>query len=147
MLTTAEKFTTVLRHIRRVEENCNIIALKFLDTNVDFACQLVRRGRMHDVTKFDGFEWQHLWSWDEQFPIALRIHRNKNRHHAEYHDDITKMSDLDVAEMVCDCAARATEFGTSIREWFNKPEYEPIKPRIDYFLSLLLRDPFVYPKF
>lgn len=136
----------ILRHIRRVEENCHQIALKLLDQDEEFACKLVQRGRLHDASKFDLQEWKHLWSWDELFPFALKHHRENNRHHLEFHKDITKMTDLDVAEMVCDCAARAAEFGTNLREWFKRPEYEPLTDRINRFVDLLLYKPFVYPK-
>jgi hypothetical protein len=147
MLSKREKFDMVLAHMRRVEQNCNIIALKMLDTNEEFACQLAKRGRTHDISKLNNFEWEHLWSWDDKFADALKSHRYYNSHHLEYwSNDPSKIGDLDVAEMVCDCAARATEFGTDLRNWFERPEYKHLKARIDYYVDLLLQKPFVYPK-
>ena len=60
------------------------------------------------------------------------------------------MSDLDIAEMVCDCFARSQEFGTDIKKWFfgNTEQDAPFKynysdkdlifNKIKFYLDLLL---------
>ena len=140
-----EKLRDILRHIKKVEDNCNRLASKLDDK--DFARQLIVRGRLHDVSKLTGYEFVNL---NEEirvakplvFELALKIHHERNSHHPEHYDikqmrskktffsdpsnkdvvwieekGIDMMSDLDIAEMVCDCFARSQEIGNSIKEF------------------------------
>lgn len=146
MFDKREKVETILRHIRRVENNCVIIAMKLLSTDESFARNLIKRGRSHDLSKLDEFEFNHLWSWDDQFKEALIHHRYENSHHPEHYGlGVLDMSELDIAEMVADCKARSEEFGTDIQLWFSKPEYKPIWTSVQKYLDLLLLKPFKYP--
>lgn len=149
MFNDREKVETVLRHMRRVENNCVTIAMNLIDTEPRFARELIRRGREHDLSKLGDYEFEHLWSWDTLFKGALLAHRRVNRHHLEHYtltDCEYPIQDIDIAEMVADCKARSEEFGTDIKEWFERPEYSPFKDRIDYYLGLLLLRKFEYPK-
>lgn len=147
MFNDREKVETILRHVRRVENNCVTIALKLLDTDPKFARELIQRGREHDLSKLDPFEFEHLWSWDDKFKEALIQHREFNSHHPEhYTQGVSAMTDLDIAEMVADCKARSEEFGTDIQLWFSNPFYKPIWSSIQKYLDLLLYKKFEYPK-
>lgn len=145
-MSSKEKIELIMRHIKHVEDNCYTLALKIVDKDEDFALKLIQRGRMHDLSKFGAYEFEHLWSVDGKFREALIRHRAVNPHHPEYYPGgVFFMEDLDIAEMVCDCAARSAEFGTSIRDWFSQSIYDSARERIDYYLNLLLHQKFVYP--
>lgn len=143
-----KKVSDILRHMRRVEDNCERLADSLSD--FDFALQLVQRGRLHDASKLDVFEFNNLDMKSPDFYVALKRHHYHNPHHPEHHKDIFAMSDLDVAEMVCDCLARAQEFGTDIKKWFfeeapSKYHYERgdrVWNLINGYLDLLLTPKF-----
>lgn len=149
-----EKLVSILSHIKRVEENCNMVANKLMDVNPEFALAIANRGRLHDSSILTSFEFQHLWTDDKRFKEALAQHHKTNSHHPEFYpeDGIYGMSDLDICEMVCDCTAISQEFGTDIRDWFFNPEKSPkrlgysddekMKRKIESFLDLILSKPF-----
>jgi len=151
-MTNQEKITTILRHIKRVEDNCNLLSRKIIDTEPNFVLELIRRGRLHDLSKFNPYLFESLWEGHQNFQSALNFHRTRESHHPEYHTCIQDMCDLDIAEMVCDCMGRAQEFGTDIRDWFFKDEYAPTKydykgdketiERIKKYVDLLLTPKF-----
>jgi len=152
-MTDSEKITSILKHIKRVEDNCNIVAKKLQDTDLTFSLNLIKRGRLHDASKFDYYEFNYLFYGSEYFKEALGIHHIKNSHHPEHHwrhNGIHGMSDLDLAEMVCDCVARSQEQGTDPRKWFNEEathKYmfnmdDPCGVKIQNYLDLLLNKPF-----
>lgn len=151
-MTHSEKMREIIRHIRRVEDNCNEMSIQIIERGLydeEFARQLVIRGRIHDASKFEEFEFNHLWKGDPKFDEALKIHHSKNRHHPEFHKNgIKDMTDLDLAEFVCDTTARAQEFGTDIKKWLiyddnlapKKYDYiddKNIKNKILLFLNLI----------
>ena len=153
MISNSDKLISILRHIKRVDENCSIIATKLIDINPAFSMAIARRGRIHDASKLEPLEFEHLWSEDSKFEIALKHHHIGNSHHPEYYPNgIYGMSDLDLCEMVCDCVARAQEFGTDARDWFFNPNKAPAKfkykdddtmyKRIESYLDLILNKPF-----
>lgn len=118
-MTTSDKINIIIRHIKKVEDNCNSLAKKFMDTDPEFSRNLIIRGRLHDASKFTNFEFDNLWKDSDKFYEALAIHHKNNSHHPEYYENgILGFSELDLAEMVCDCLARSQEFGTDIRKWF-----------------------------
>lgn len=127
-----KKLNTIIRHIKRVEDNCNFLARKLMKIEPDFARKLIQLGRIHDASKFDIFEFKHLGNFEvvkpPEFFEALKIHHSKNPHHPEYWEydnplnglnGIHLMPNVYIAEMVCDCHARGQEFGTDTRVWFN----------------------------
>lgn len=155
---TAKK---IMSHIRRVEDNMLILAEKLFDTDSNFSLELIKRARLHDLSKFNIYEFKNLHddSPPAKFLIALDVHRKGNRHHPEYftsrNDSIHDMEDLDIAEMVCDCLARAQEFGSDIKDFFfnyenpkcapakyNYTSSSPIVPRIEKYLELILTKKF-----
>ena len=157
-MTDEQKIDSLLRHMKRVEDNCLYLAKKLLSIDRDFALKLIIRGRNHDLTKFSKFQFENLHSGSPKLADAIDLHRRSERHHPEFYGEmgINAMTDLDIAEMVCDCLARSQEFGTNIRDWFFKEEYAPtiynykgnevfIK-KIDNYLQLLLTPVFTYSK-
>ena len=150
-MTDAEQLRSIIRHIKRVEDNCNLLARKIKDEGFEFTIALIQRGRVHDASKFDHFEFQYLRDGSAWFKEALGVHRSKNSHHPEFHRrGIQGMSNLDIAEMVCDCLARGQEFGTDTRQWFRDEatvKYrfsmdDEIGNLITKYLDLLLPLPF-----
>lgn len=117
-MTNTEKLHSIIKHIKLVENNCNIISQALMETDPKFSIAIVKRGRLHDLSKFDTLEFDHLWQDAKCFDVALLHHRCHNSHHPEhYRNGIYGMSELDIAEMVADCVARAQEFGTDARIW------------------------------
>lgn len=119
-----EQLNIVIRHIKRVEDNCNLLARKLMDSEPEIALKLIQLGRIHDASKFDEFEFKWLGNYEPakppQFFEALKIHHSKNPHHPEHwKGGIWEMPDVYIAEMVCDCHARGQEFGTDTRVWFK----------------------------
>jgi hypothetical protein len=58
-MTNKEKITTIIRHNKKVEDNCNTLANKLESENFDFALKLIQRGRIHDASKFDDYEFKY----------------------------------------------------------------------------------------
>jgi len=152
-MTETEKLSSIIRHIKLVEDNCNIISKKMMNINPSFAIQIAKRGRMHDLSKFDSLEFEHLWPEQKCFQVALVHHRSNNSHHPEfYKNGIYGMDELDFAEMVCDCFARSQEFGTDVRIWFFDEDKAPKKygyldddyiyKKLEMYLNMLLNKPF-----
>jgi hypothetical protein len=151
MKTDAEKLTEIIQHIKRVENNCNILARKYQSTDFDFALKLIRLGRIHDASKFEKFEFDHLHSESTLFLDALKLHHKNNPHHPEHWSGgIHEMPKIYLAEMVCDCKARGEEFGTSTRLWFHEHATQKYKfsmtddcgIHIENFMNLLMPEPF-----
>lgn len=151
MTNDQEHLQSILRHIKKVEDNCNLLARKMWGDDPVWARELIQRGRLHDASKLSMLEFNNLRGGHPYFENALGLHRKKNDHHPEYWDEgITKMSSVAVAEMVCDCLARSQEFGTDIRKWFfgNTEQDAPFKYgysnkdevwyMIDKYLNMLL---------
>ena len=117
-MSDSEKLHAIIEHIKRVEQNCNIITIKLTDTNPLFAVKLARRARLHDASKFSDIEFAHLWKNDEHFSKAIAHHHAHNSHHPEYYpNSVWGFDELDLAEYTADCTARAQEFGTDARIW------------------------------
>ncbi len=143
-----QKLDAILKHLKMVESNTQALAKKLIDTNKSFALKLVAAGRKHDLSKLNDFEFDNLNddAPADVFDAALKMHRKRNSHHPEYHNSIHDMSELNIAEMVCDCVARGQEFGTDSRVWFSKSatkKYgfkmsDPAGKLITKYLNLLL---------
>lgn len=162
-----EVLNIIIRHIKRVEDNCNTVGRKLMSTNPTFALKMIQLGRLHDASKFDSFEFLYLGNYFDSFEFlyfgnyeevkppeffqALQIHHSKNPHHPEYWEGgITTMPEEYLAEMVCDCLARGQEFGTDTKQWFTKVATQKYGFQIDdwvgktimKYLDLLLAKPF-----
>ena len=144
----------VLKHIKKVETNCYVLAKHFASLGQeDFAIDLIKRARKHDLSKFNSFELKnlHMPNNNEDFAAALRNHHIENSHHPEHYNHMIKykrkeeqenfaaikyMSLLDIAEMVCDWVARGQEFGTSVREWIENEATKKYKFSMDDEIGL-----------
>ena len=113
----------LLRHIRNVQDECELLAERLLEQGKqNLARALLANGMLHDNSKFRGVEWDYL-SEDakvknpEQFKAAVQQHQLTNQHHPEYWGGINSMPSVYIAEMVCDWKTRSGEFGTDLRDW------------------------------
>jgi hypothetical protein len=113
----------LLRHIRNVQDECQLLAERLLEQGKhDLARALLANGMLHDNSKFRGVEWDYLSEeakakTPDQFRAAVQQHQETNPHHPEYWGGIDNMPNVYIAEMVCDWKARSAEFGTDLREW------------------------------
>lgn len=118
--------TALLRHIDGVRDNCCLLAERLIDNKeVEFGHILIGNGYCHDQSKFYGIEWLYLndetmAAHPELFAAAHHQHVTTNQHHPEaWVGGIHKMDRLHLAEMVCDWAARSSEFGKDLRDWIK----------------------------
>ena len=122
-----------------------LLAERMIDEGQNFSLELIKNSRLHDLSKFEPYEFICLWPDNVEFQSALKHHRKHNKHHPEYWGLIQKMPDLYIAEMVCDCFARSQEFGTSVEDWFkneatNKYQFkwdDEVGKKIQKYLSIL----------
>ena len=122
-MTPEDHLENLVRHIGLVRDACLLLGRRLIERGrQDFGRQLVARGLVHDVSKFEGIEWEYLtkstacppgvWKWPSQ-------HHRGNDHHPEFWGGLDKMPEICVAEMVCDWYARSQEFGTNLRDWIR----------------------------
>lgn len=146
-----EKIEKVLGHIQNVQRNCYKLGLKLIKMGeVELGRNLIANGQIHDNSKFKGIEFDELFQGSPILSDVIKHHSSTNPHHPEYHGGIKNMPDVYIAEMVCDCLARSSEFGTDIRDFFRKEATKKygfkmndrVGKRITYFLDTLLDKPF-----
>ncbi len=115
----------LLRHITLVRDACTLLGKRLIkDGREPFGVGLITRGHTHDISKFRGIEWDYLHIGPKvaktKLEYARRQHTATNDHHPEFWPDgINSMSELAVAEMVCDWYARAQERATDLRAWID----------------------------
>lgn len=113
----------VMRHIRNVQDNCELLAERLIEQGrAEFARRLLANSLAHDQSKLRGIEWAHLNGETKKmngdaFKLAHQSHVESNPHHPEYWGGIDEMPAVYIAEMVCDWKARSDEMGTDLREW------------------------------
>lgn len=118
-----DKIEHVLEHIKHVQENCYKLGLKLIKIGeVDLGRKLIANGQIHDNSKFRGIEFDDLFEGSPILSNVVRHHSSTNPHHPEYWSSIHNMPEEFIAEMVCDCTARSSEFGTDVREWFSSDD-------------------------
>lgn len=146
-----ERIEAVLEHIQNVQRNCYKLGLKLIKSGeVELGRNLIANGQIHDNSKFKGIEFDHLFYGDPILFDVIKHHSSTNPHHPEYWGSIQQMPDVYIAEMVCDCAARSSEFGSDLRKWFFEEATKKYKfevndvdgIRITRFLNLLLAPAF-----
>ena len=150
------------QHINRVRNNLNRLS-KILPS---FSRQLLERGVNHDKSKYSDEElvpyihltWFHKCKNDpklenytypegveEQTDKAWIHHEKNNRHHIGYHSSPSDMNIIDLAELVCDCAAMSQELNSSLKDWivnntlkndFTNKQKNIILKLTDYFKEL-----------
>jgi hypothetical protein len=118
-----KQLTLLLRHVRHVQEGCEIIGRKLIERGEsDLGWELIANGLCHDRSKFFGAERAYLHGEakendPENFKKAAFHHVMWNAHHPECSGSVHEMSLVDVAEMVADWWGRSIEFGDDVREW------------------------------
>lgn len=123
-------------HIGRVQKNLSTIAEERDDLD---KVSLLARGKSHDKSKYSKKEklpyiWLTWWHKEknagrkfeypegmkEKIKMAAKGHVNINKHHPQAHSSPTKMSNIDIAEMVADWAAMSQELNDSLKGWADK---------------------------
>jgi len=121
------RLLSVWEHTQAVRSAALKLATRLIDNaetenDLDLARRLLQRSSMHDLSKFQGIEWDTLHRDEEESTLNLAIHQHQqtNDHHPEYHvDGISAMNDAQIAEMVCDWYARQSEMGTDFRSFIR----------------------------
>lgn len=141
----------VLTHIQNVQRNCYKLGVALMKSGkMEMGRNLIVNGQVHDNSKLKGIEFDHLLSGSPILNEVVKHHATTNPHHPEYWGGIYFMPDIYIAEMVCDCAARSSEFGTSVRNWFidRHPEKygyklkDVVDDKIQFYLNMLLDNGF-----
>jgi len=154
--TESRRLKALIRHISNVQQSCLIVGEQLIGNGQkEFGQKLIANGFTHDNSKFRGVEWLHLHedvkqSNSESFKTALLQHTHSNPHHPEYWAGIKNMPPLYLAEFVCDVHARASEFGTDVRDWVKTVATEKfcftlqskVYKDVKLFLDMLLENPF-----
>ncbi len=131
---------------KRTKEHIDRVAAclrKYHDT-VDFDDdnELLERADTHDKSKYgpeeripyiwltefhrcknSGIDFEYPDGMKDKVSKATEHHITTNRHHPEYHDSPSDMTDIDIIEMVCDWTAMAQELGEndgSAKGWADK---------------------------
>lgn len=146
-----EKIEKVLDHIQNVQRNCYKLGLKLIKNGeTELGRNLIKNGQIHDNSKFAGIEFAELFDDSDILWDTVKHHNSTNPHHPEYWGSIQEMPTVYIAEMVCDCAARSAEKGTSLREWiaddatekYNFKMEDEVGIKITRFINILLEPPF-----
>lgn len=148
----------VVKHVNKVNESAELLAERIIERaqseeDFDFARRLIQQTRKHDLSKFEGIEWESLRRGvdDNLLKIAIHQHQQTNYHHPEYFvGGISQMNDLQIAEMVCDWKSRSTEAGTCLRSYIKEratvrwgfTTKSNIYRKIMKYVNLLLDDQF-----
>lgn len=153
----------LLRHIENVQRSCQVMALKIIERGeFELGKELLKQGMTHDISKFDGIEFEELNGPDidtdsEAFREAMTRHVSNNTHHPQYfdsepgaNDGIHHMGPVFLYEMVADWSARSSEQGTDLREVirtramprFGFCEADPVFRVIEDAIGLLLEPKF-----
>lgn len=120
------RLDTVLRHIKHVQDNAFLLGERLIDRGeIELGRGLIKNGQVHDNSKLSGIEWLYLHAdvkdkEPEKFELAAQMHITTNCHHPEYWGTINEVPRIYVAEMVCDWAARSSEFGNDVRQWIKE---------------------------
>jgi hypothetical protein len=145
-----------LQHMENVRTRCEMLGLRLIERGEpDFGVRLISLGREHDLSKLKGIEWDALDAMTksehpELFGAALEQHHLDNPHHPEHWGTIHDMPRVYVAEMVCDWAARSSEFGSSFWAYvegqamakFGFTDQDEVYREIKDFADLLLEKAF-----
>lgn len=123
---TDKQLKSLVRHIDNVRDSCILLGTRLIEKGrEDTGLKVVANGHCHDQSKFKGIEWLYLneetrIKQPDLFQAAHMQHVTTNLHHPEaWVGGIHNMTPEFLAEMVCDWHARASEFGTDLREWIK----------------------------
>ena len=122
-------------HIKRVQE-CIKRILQYFPSDFKNG-ELLQRAEYHDKSKYSPKELvPYVWlteayrvgidkfkypeGVEQEVRKATKHHITANRHHPEYFDSPSEMTDEDIVEMVADWAAMSIELGTSLTKWVKE---------------------------
>lgn len=104
----------------------------------ELALGLLVRAMQHDNSKLEGTELQHFLElnalekklteegiWEVPKGIIKDLiseHWKNNRHHPEHFEDVSKMSELDIIEMVCDWHSRSCQFRNDLIAYVDEQQ-------------------------
>ena len=133
-----KRLKAVLRHLDNVRANCLLLGERLIEKDeADLGLKLIANGYVHDNSKLYGVEWIGMHddvkeTEPEVFYMAVHQHTTSklNMHHPEYWGGIEKMPRIFLAEMVCDWAARSSEFGNDLREWIKDVATKKFKMKV-----------------
>lgn len=146
----AEDTTT---HKKLVMDNCYLMFKWLADHDqLQMGIDLLKRGSVHDNSKFNADEFKRMamilksrdcfTNADNQLSPeeirAIEAHWAKNRHHPEYFESSSDMTELDMIEMVCDWFARSRQYGTDFIPFVKerqKNRFRFDKPQFDFILK------------
>lgn len=129
-----EHFNELCNHKKILIDSCRILSIYFLNNgDEESALKLMKRAFIHDISKLSNFEFhaadafdsfvknsnnrEYVFSVDEK--VFLNEHWRNNKHHPEHWDDVYNMTDIDIAEMVCDWHARSVEFNDDLKKYIE----------------------------
>jgi hypothetical protein len=117
-----KRLRQIMRHIEDVREDCEILGANLIDRGeFEIGKLLIHNGLIHDASKLEGLEWEHLGVADPLHELAWRHHVENNSHHPEYWaDGVRSMDRVSLSELVCDWHSRSSELGTNLREWIKR---------------------------
>lgn len=115
------------------------------------AMELVERALVHDNSKFTDEELDTLgklyetksslvnpdYILNDDDKQCIMVHWKNNRHHPEFHDKITDMTEVDILEMVCDWHSRSTQHGTDLLEFVDKRQNNRFRFPQDMYKTIL----------
>jgi hypothetical protein len=148
------KIELVVDHIKLVQRYTYRLGCKLiLQGELELGRNLIANGQIHDNSKLKGIEFEHLFGGDPLLEDVRRHHVSINPHHPEYWGSVEQMPEVYRAEMVCDWYARASEFGTGLREYiddragkrFGFTKGDPVYMSLQRYVNMLLCPPFVAP--
>lgn len=152
-----KRLKALVRHIDNVRANCLKLGGDLIESGEEqLGRALIANGYRHDNSKFSGIEWLHLDDETKSsdftlFQAALLQHYSTNLHHPEaWIGGVHSMDRLHHAEMVCDWAARSSEFGTDLRAFlkdkatkrYNMPTQSKTYRQVKELVDMLLDTPF-----
>jgi hypothetical protein len=118
-----KRLQTLIRHVADVSNDCQILGTRLIERGeADLGRALIANGFVHDHSKFQGIEWEHLHSrCDPLFDDAWNHHIRFNDHHPEFWEGgIHHMPRIALAECVCDWHSRSSELdGGGLRWWIT----------------------------
>ena len=139
-------------HKKYVLDNGLLIAGYFIDNgDLNSAIEILRRVASHDNSKFDDDEFMRLASildsrecftdanaqLSEIKRDAIKYHWKCNRHHPEYFQDKSEMTEMDMIEMVCDWFARSLQYKTDFIDFVLERQRNRFKFEESQFTYIL----------
>lgn len=143
----ANHIDETLIHKQFVLESARILSKHLIENGqLSKAIELVSRCSVHDDSKFSEEEITAFIRienkeslknpkapLDDATKESLKVHWQNNRHHPEYHSDIRNMTEIDLMEMACDCAARSMQYETNLMEFIQVRQEERFHFPLDMY--------------